>query len=137
MDEFSIAGAVQSLFKTAYASLEQIQGHADVIEPFSDSIVSCHWTISNLERIHQTQDQNPYSALAQDAFSLRTNLERFIASCNALLRFVRSLDLSMATQVGCMFGGSKVTMKRKQVRELQEEFWDHQRILSLVLANAI
>lgn len=135
MGEQSIASAIDSLFKDAYASLEQVQTHADGIESFSGSIVSCHWAISNLERIHRIYSQNPYSTLAQDAFSLRRNLERFIGSCHALIRFADLL--SMSSDVGCFIGGGKAALKRKQVRELQEEFWDHQRILSLVLANAV
>jgi hypothetical protein len=135
MDEPSIAGAIRTLFKDAYETLEQIQEHAAHIEPFSDAIVACHWAISNLEKIHKAYAQNPYSTLAQDAFSLRSNLERFTASCHTLIRFVNPLNLS--ADVGCFIGGGKVTLKRKQIRELQEEFWDHQRILSLVLANAI
>jgi hypothetical protein len=136
MDDPSIASAITSLFKDVYETLEQIQEYAAVVEPFSDAIVSCHWAISNLERIHRIYAQNAYSTLAQDAFSLRGNLERFIASCHALIRFVSLLDLS-DDAVGCFIGSSKATLKRKQVRELQEEFWDHQRILSLVLANSI
>ena len=135
MGEQSIASAIDSLFKDAYTSLEQVQDHADNIESFSDSIVSCHWAISNLERIHRIYSQNPYSTLAQDAFSLRSNLERFIGSCHALVRMVDLL--SMSSDVGCFLVGGKTAMKRKKVRELQEEFWDHQRILSLVLANAV
>ena len=135
MDESSIAGAISSLFKDGYASLEQIQEHAAHIEPFSDAIVTCHWAIQNLERIHRAYAKDPHSTLAQDAFSLRSNLERFIASCHALIRMVDPLNA--AIQVGCFMGGGKAALKRKQVRELQEEFWDHQRILSLVLANAV
>jgi hypothetical protein len=135
MGEQSIASAIDSLFKDAYTSLEQVQEHADDIESFSDSIVSCHWAISNLERIHRIYSQNPYSTLAQDAFSLRSNLERFIGSCHTLLRFVNLLNVSL--DAGCWIGGGKTAVKKKHVRELQEEFWDHQRILSLVLANAV
>ncbi|KIW04340.1 uncharacterized protein PV09_04630 [Verruconis gallopava] len=135
MDEPSIASAIDSLFKDTYTTLEQLQEHSDYLEPFSDSIVACHWAITNLETIHKSYAQYPYSTLAQDAFSLRNNLERFIASCHALTRFMSFLDMS--TDAGCFIGGSKATSKRKQVRELQEEFWDHQRILSLALANAV
>lgn len=140
MDEpSSIAAAIQSLFKTAYETLEQIQEYADHIEPFSDSIVACHWAISNLEKINRIYARSPYSTLAQDAFSLRGNLERFIASCHALIRFVELLNLHSEGGIGCFIGAGnvKATLKRKQVRELQQEFWDHQRLLSLVLANAI
>lgn len=135
MGEPSIAEAIDSLFKDAYASLEQVQEHAEEIESFSDSIVSCHWAISNLERIHRIYSQNPYSTLAQDAFSLRSNLERFIGSCHALIRMVHLL--STTSDVGCWLGGGRANVKKKHVQGLQEEFWDHQRILSLVLANAV
>ena len=135
MGEPSIASAISSLFRDAYTSLEQVQEHADEIDSFSNSIVSCHWAISNLERIHRIYSQNPYSTLAQDAFSLRSNLERFIASCHALIRMLELLSTS--SEVGCFLGGGKAAVKRKQTKELQEEFWDHQRILSLVLANAV
>lgn len=135
MGEQSIASAINSLFKDAYASLEQVQEHADEIESFSDSIVGCHHAILNLERIHRIYSQNPGSTLAQDAFSLRNNLERFIGSCHALIRMLGLL--STTSDVGCWIGGGKAAVKRKHVRELQEEFWDHQRILSLVLANAV
>jgi hypothetical protein len=136
MDEpSSIAAAIQSLFKNVYETLEQIQEYAAYIEPFSDSIVACHWAISHLEKINRIYAQSPYSTLAQDAFSLRSNLERFIGSCHSLIRFVNLVNLP--TDVGCFIGSGKASLKRKHVRELQEEFWDQQRILSLVLANAI
>ena len=134
MDEHPIAAVIDGLFRDAYRILEEIQGQAEYVDPFSDSIVSCHWSIQNLERIHKTQSRTPHSTLAQDAFSLRDNLERFIASCHALVRFVNPHNFEI--EAGCMFGG-KSTLKRKQVVEMQEEFWDLQRMLSMLLANAI
>jgi len=135
MDGLPTAAAIESLFRDAYRILEEIQGSAEQLEPVTETIAICHWTIQNLERLHRTQARTNTPNLAQDVFDISRNLERFIASCSAL---TYSLSPPMSSsEIGCMFGGPRQTRKRNQVRELQEEFWDHQRMLSMVLANAI
>jgi hypothetical protein len=134
MEDLPIAFAIETLFRDAYRILEDIQSAAEIIEPIADTIASCHWIIQNLERVHRNQVRTHSPEVSQDIFDLRRNLDRFIGSCNTLTYTLS--PLKNTDNVGCMFP-SRQTWKRKQTRELQEEFWDHQRMLSLVLANAI
>jgi hypothetical protein len=90
-----------------------------------------------LERIHRDQVRSQNPDISQDLFGLRQNLDRFIGSCNSLRYLVNTKPMGSAIEVACWPTASRPTFKKKQIRELQEEFWDHQRRLSLALANAI
>lgn len=137
MDELPTAVAIESLFRDVYRILEEIQGSAERLEPVAESVAVCHWTIQNLERLHRIQAQTHNPTISNDVFDISRNLERFIASCSALTYSLSPPMSSTELQIGCMFGAPRQTKKRNQIRELQEEFWDHQRMLSMVLANAI
>jgi hypothetical protein len=137
MENFPTAVAIESLFRDAYNILEEIHGATDHIETTSGSLVQCHRTIQMLERIHRDRARSQSSDISQDAFGLRQKLERFIASCNALRYLVDSKTMSSSMDIGCWAAGLRPALKKKHTRELQEEFWDHQRLLSLALANAI
>jgi hypothetical protein len=137
MENFSTAVAIETLFRDAYNILEEIHGATDHVETISGSIVQCHRTIQMLERIHRDQARSQNSDVSQDTFGLRQKLERFIASCNALRYLVNTNPESSAIEVGCWTSGFRPAFRKKQGRELQEEFQDHQRLLSLALANAI
>jgi hypothetical protein len=137
MENFPTAIAIDSLFRDAYNILEEIHGAMDHAEAISGSMVQCHRTIQMLERIHRDQVRSHNPDIVQDTFGLRQKLERFIASCNALKYLVNDNTGSSATEVSCWNPGFRPAFRKKQVRELQEEFWDHQRLLSLALANAI
>lgn len=135
MEQFPTAIAIESLFRDAYNILEEVHGAAEHMETISGALTSCHRSIQMLERIHREQMRSQSPDISQDVFGLRQTLDRFIASCNALSYTVKLSSPSI--QMGCIGAGTKSTRKKKQERELQEEFWDHQRLLSLALANAI
>lgn len=138
MEELPTAVAIESLFRDVYRILEEIQGSAERLEPVAETVAVCHWTIQNLERLHRTQTQvhdNP--SIFNDVFDISRNLERFTASCSALTYSLSPPMSSTELQIGCIFGAPRQTKKRNQIRELQEEFWNHQKMLSMVLANAI
>lgn len=135
MEQFPTAMAIESLFREAYNILEEVHGAAEPMETISGALTNCHRSIQMLERIHREQIRSQNPDISQDIFGLRPKLDRFIASCNALNYIVKLSSPSI--QVGCMGTGAKATRKKKQERELQEEIWDHQRLLSLALANAI
>lgn len=138
MDELPTAVAIESLFQDVYRILEEdIQGSAERLEPVAESVAVCHWTIQNLERLHRVQAQTHNPSTFNDVFDISRNLERFIASCSALTHSLNPPMSSTELQIGCMFGAPRQTRKRNQIRELQQEFWDHQKMLSIVLANAI
>jgi hypothetical protein len=135
MEQFPTAIAIETLFRDAYKILEEVHGAVDHMEAVSGALTNCHRSIQMLERIHREQVRSQNPDISQDIFGLRQKLDRFVASCNAL-NYLAQLS-SHSVQVGCMGTGSKPARKKKQERELQEEFWDHQRLLSLALANAI
>ncbi|KAF2434296.1 hypothetical protein EJ08DRAFT_693834 [Tothia fuscella] len=135
MENFPIAIAIESLFRDAYTILEQVHQAADHMATISAALTSCHRTIQLLERIHRDQVRSGNPDVSQDIYGLRQKLDLFIASCNAL-NYVAKLS-TPSVQIGCMAAGSKPPRKKKQERELQEEFWDHQHLLSLGLANAV
>ncbi|QDS72309.1 hypothetical protein FKW77_007482 [Venturia effusa] len=128
---------VDSLFRDVYNILEGIQGSTERLEPVAESVAVCHWTIQNLERLHRLQAQTHNPSTFSYVFDISRNLERFIASCSALTCSLDPPVSSTELQIGCIFGATRQTKKRKQIRELQEEFWDHQRMLNMLLANAI
>jgi hypothetical protein len=137
MENFPTAMAIDSLFRDAYSILEEIHGTADHVESISGSVVQCHRTIQMLERIHRDQVRSQRPDVSQDVLGLRTNLDRFIASCNALRYLVNTKPVGSTMEMGCWTSTSRPTFKKRQLRELQEEFKGHQRLLSLALANAI
>lgn len=137
MDELPNAAPIESLFRDVYRILEDIQESAERLEPVAESLAVCHWTIQNLERLYRVQAQTHNPSISNDVFDMSRNLDRFIASCSALAYSFSSPMPSTELQIGCMFGAPRQTKKKNQIRELQEEFWDHQKMLSLVLSNAI
>lgn len=136
MEKFATVAAIESLFRDAYTILEEIHGAADQMEGISSSIVQSHRTIQMLERIHKDQVRSQTSDAVQDTFGLRKNLDSFIATCNAFNYTVKNKPVVSTYNIGCMSPATP-TWKRKQSRELQGEFWEHAKTLSLALANAV
>ncbi|TLD32310.1 T-complex protein 1 subunit epsilon [Venturia nashicola] len=137
MDELPTAVATELLFRDVYRILEDVQGSAERLEPFAESIAICHWTIQNLERLLRVQAQTHNPNLPKHVLELSRILERFIASCSALATSMEPPISSTELQIGCMCRVQRRTKKRNPIRELQDDFWDHQNMLSLVLSNAI
>lgn len=137
MEHFPTAIAIESLFRDAYTILEAIHDTADNIDQsISGAIVHCHRSIQMLERIHRDQIRANNPDVEQDIYGLRRSLDRFIASCNALTYMGRQVAPTFESSMACMMV-ARPAKKSKQIREMQEEFWDHQRLLSLALANAV
>ncbi|KAE9973901.1 hypothetical protein BLS_003377 [Venturia inaequalis] len=137
MDELPTAVAIECLFRDVYRILEDLQASADRLEPVAESLAICHWTIQNLERLHRVQAKIHNPSISNHVFDMSRNLDRFIASCSALASSPGPPMSSSELQLGCMFGAPRQVKKKNRIRELQEDFWDHQRMLSLMLSNAI
>jgi hypothetical protein len=140
--------AIESLFRDAYRILGEIQEAPEWIESLSTSIGHCQREIKILERIHSNQSRVFRRDPSQDTFNLRSPLDKFMATCNALTYIVSPLDgLDEDFGKNCMtpsmfpsMFASKPSRKRKlplQIQSLENDFASHERTLSMVLAHAV
>lgn len=126
-----------SLFRDIYRILEEIQETKDHAHSITTSIVHCSRELRNLERIHGFRCRFFGSESTEDPFELQEILNKFMISCNAL-SYINSPHNALDDDVGdgCLFP-SKRGWKKKHIKALETEFFDHQRTLSLALSNAV
>jgi hypothetical protein len=128
---------VDDLFRDIYIILEDLQNSTDDVESITTCVVLCSRELRHLERIHGFRWRFWGNRTSDDPFELKEILNKFTISCNAL-SYVNSPHVALDDDVsdGCLFG-SKKGWRRKHIRALETEFIEHQRILSLALANAV
>ena len=134
---FATQMAAETLFRDAYRILEEIQQSSAAIDAVSAVLVHCHRALRNLERIHQNHVRVYGDDPAEDPFQIREPLDRFIATCNAFNYVLDPLVQPAQEHSDSCLLNSQKSWKRKHVKNLEQEFCDHERTLSMVLTNAI
>jgi hypothetical protein len=131
---------VDSVFKEVYEALERLQHDRNQSGTITASIVNCARELRNLERIHGLRWKFYGPNPAGDPFDVHDMLKRFVTSCNAF-SYMSSSDFVFDDENipdGChAFLPAKKSWKTKHFKSLDVDFYEHQRILSLALANAV
>jgi hypothetical protein len=126
-----------TLFRDIYRILEELQDTKDHVDSLATCIIHCSRELRNLERIHGFRWRFFGRESSEDPFELQETLNKFMISCNAL-SYVNSPNNALDDDIGdgCLFP-SKRGWKKKHIKALETEFYDHQRTLSLALSNAV
>jgi hypothetical protein len=134
--------SVDHVFKDIYDALERLQYGQEQTEIIATSIVNCARELRNLERIHSLRWKFYGPNSTGDPFDLVDMLKKFITSCNAYSYIgspsTFSLNDDEDVPDGCLqVLPAKKSWKKKHFKTLEIDFYEHQRIFSLALANAV
>ena len=135
----AVGTAVDSLFGDIYRILEDVQKAQEKVDTITRSIIHCSRELRNLERIHTNRWRFYGPDVSDDPFELRDVLHKFLISCNALT-YVNSPfgELDDEAGDGCLFpSNSKRVWKKKQMKALEADFSEQERMLSLALSNTV
>jgi hypothetical protein len=140
IDSSSPGVAVDSVFQEVYDALERLQHDREQTGSITTSIVNCARELRNLERIHGLRWKFYGPTSSEDPFDVHDMLKKFVNSCNAFSYVSSSAcafdDEDLPDGCHALFPQKK-TWKKKHFKALDGDFYEHQRILSLALANAV
>ena len=128
---------IDSLFRDIYRLLEELQGANNLVDNVATCILHCSRELRQLEKVHGFGWRFYGANCSEDPFELQEILNKFMITCNALSYINSSHTISDEDLGdGCLFPAKK-GWRKKQLKGLEIDFWEHRRTLGMALSHAV
>jgi hypothetical protein len=130
---------VEQLFQDITRAVDSINECREKISStITTHIARCQHELVSLSKVHQNRWRFESDNSNDDPFQMRDTLNKFIIACNTLT-YLSSPFVEVGNEKleGCMSFAPKKSWRKKQLKMLEDDFFDHERSLSLALSNAV
>jgi hypothetical protein len=130
---------IEQLFQDITRTVNSINESREKINStITTHVARCQHELVSLSKVHQNRWRFESDTANEDPFQMRDTLNRFILACNTLTYLSSPfVEFGNDQSEGCMSFPIKKSWRKKQLKMLEDEFFGHERSLSLALSNAV